>query len=164
MPEATVRGSSTGFPSRPPLRTPRSAPHVLEHVEHDLESMAELHRVLAPTGQALIMVPVNRKLAETFEDPSITDPEARKQAFGHPGHVRYYGADVTARLEGPGFHVEPVDYVDRLPPGEAERISVPWVNSSTSAEPEPGLARTGAARRKGGIAVSAHRNRLDDSS
>lgn len=96
--------------------------HVLEHVEHDVESMAEMHRVLAPTGQALIMVPVNRKLAETYEDPSITDPAARKLTFGHSGHVRYYGADLTARLELTGFEVEPIDSVDRIPPGEAERI------------------------------------------
>jgi SAM-dependent methyltransferase len=96
--------------------------HVLEHVEHDRESMAEMRRVLAPTGQALIMVPVNRHFAETYEDPSITDPDARKRAFGHPGHLRYYGADVTARLEESGFEVEAIDYVDRLPPGEAERI------------------------------------------
>jgi SAM-dependent methyltransferase len=96
--------------------------HVLEHVERDLESMAEMHRVLAPAGQALIMVPVNRQRAETYEDPSITDRDARKRAFGHPGHVRYYGTDVTARLEESGFEVEPIDYVDRMPPGEAERI------------------------------------------
>jgi SAM-dependent methyltransferase len=123
MPEAAVRAQLDRLPFESACFDVVICSHVLEHVEHDLESMAELHRVLAPTGQALIMVPVNRKLAETFEDPSITDPEARKRAFGHPGHVRYYGADVTARLEECGFHVEPVDYVDRLPPGEAARIS-----------------------------------------
>jgi SAM-dependent methyltransferase len=96
--------------------------HVLEHVDHDQESMAEMHRVLAPTGRALVMVPVNPRFSETYEDPSITEPEARRQAFGHPGHVRYYGTDVTTRLEGSGFTVEPIDYVDHMPPGEAERI------------------------------------------
>jgi hypothetical protein len=81
-----------------------------------------MRRVLAPAGQALIMVPVKRQFAETYENPSITDPDARKRAFGHPGHLRYYGADVTARLEESGFKVEPIEYVDRLTPGEAERI------------------------------------------
>jgi len=96
--------------------------HVLEHVERDHESMVELHRVLAPTGRALVMVPVNPRLSQTYEDPSITEPDARRQAFGHPGHVRFYGTDVTSRLEESGFDVEPIDYVDHLPPGEAERI------------------------------------------
>jgi SAM-dependent methyltransferase len=98
--------------------------HVLEHVERDFESMAEMRRVLARTGQALIMVPVNRRLSETYEDPSITDPDARRRAFGHPGHVRYYGTDVTTRLEASGFEVEPIDYVDHIPHEEAELIRV----------------------------------------
>jgi SAM-dependent methyltransferase len=96
--------------------------HVLEHVEQDRESMIEMHRVLAPTGQALVMVPVHPRLSETYEDPSITDPDARRRAFGHPGHVRYYGTDVTTRLEQAGFSVEPIDYVDHMPAGEAEHI------------------------------------------
>src|SRR5262245_1895498 len=60
--------------------------HVLEHVEHDHQSMVEMHRVLAPTGRALVMVPVNPRLSQTYEDASITEPDARRQAFGHPGH------------------------------------------------------------------------------
>jgi SAM-dependent methyltransferase len=125
MPEAPVRAQLDSLPFGNACFDVVICSHVLEHVEKDLESMAELHRVLARTGPALIMVPVNRKLAETYEDPSITDPEARKRAFGHPGHLRYYGADVTARLEESGFEVEPVDYADRLPPREAERINAP---------------------------------------
>jgi hypothetical protein len=68
------------------------------------------------------MVPVNPRLSETYEDPSIKDPGARKRAYGHPGHVRYYGRDVTARLEKSGFWVEPIEYVDHMPPEEVERI------------------------------------------
>jgi ubiquinone/menaquinone biosynthesis C-methylase UbiE len=96
--------------------------HVLEHVEHDHESMVEMHRVLARTGQALVMVPVNPRFSETYEDPSITEPEPRRRAFGHPAHVRYYGADVTSRLEGSGFAVESIDYVEHMSHGEAARI------------------------------------------
>ena len=84
--------------------------------------MVEIHRVLDPTGRALIMVPVNPRLSETYEDPSVTDPDARKRTFGHPGHVRYYGPDVTARLAKSGFRVEPIEYVDQMRPGEADRI------------------------------------------
>jgi SAM-dependent methyltransferase len=123
MPEAAVRAQLNRLPFENACFDVVICSHVLEHVEHDLEAMAEMHRVLAPTGRALIMVPVNRKLAETYEDPSITDPDARKRAFGHPGHLRYYGTDVTDRLEESGFEVEPIDYVDRMSPGEAEHIS-----------------------------------------
>jgi SAM-dependent methyltransferase len=122
MPEASLRAELDRLPFEDACFDVVICSHVLEHVEHDVDSMAEMHRVLAPTGQALIMVPVNRHLAETYEDPSITDPDARRQAFGHPGHLRYYGTDVTARLEESGFKVEPFDYADRMLPGEAERI------------------------------------------
>jgi predicted SAM-dependent methyltransferase len=122
MPEAAVRAELSCLPFEDTSFDLVICSHVLEHIEHDRASMGEMHRVLAPSGQALIMVPVNRHLAQTYEDPSISDPEARRQAFGHPGHVRYYGTDVIARLEDSGFEVEPIDYVDRMPREEAERI------------------------------------------
>jgi SAM-dependent methyltransferase len=122
MVEADVRSKLDRLPFEDACFDVVICSHVLEHVEHDFDSTAEMHRVLAPTGQALIMVPVNRRLAETYEDPSITDPDARKRAFGHQGHVRYYGRDVTTRLETAGFDVEPLEYVDHMRPGEADRI------------------------------------------
>jgi SAM-dependent methyltransferase len=122
MAEAAVHSELSRLPFEDACFDVVICSHVLEHVEQDRESMVEMHRVLAPTGQALVMVPVHPRLSETYEDPSITDPDARKRAFGHAGHVRYYGADVTTRLEQAGFSVEPIDYVDHLPAGEAEHI------------------------------------------
>jgi SAM-dependent methyltransferase len=124
MTEAAVHAELSSLPFEDECFDIVICSHVLEHIENDRESMVEMRRVTAATGQALVMVPVNPRLSQTYEDPSITDADARKRAFGHPGHVRYYGADVMARLAQSGFEVEPVDYVDRLPPGEAERIRV----------------------------------------
>lgn len=98
--------------------------HVLEHIDQDVQCMTEMGRVLSPGGQALIMVPVDRSLAVTYEDSSISGAEARLRAFGHPEHVRYYGPDVVDRLRTSGFAVEEVDYTARLAPGEAVQAVV----------------------------------------
>jgi SAM-dependent methyltransferase len=72
--------------------------HVLEHVPDETAALAELRRVLAPGGWAAVMLPVDRSVAVTFEDPSADTPDARRARFGHSDHVRLYGADVAARL------------------------------------------------------------------
>lgn len=81
--------------------------HVLEHVEDDRRAMAELHRVLAPGGCAVVMVPIDLGRAETYEDPSIDTAAGREIAFGHPYHVRICGADYPDRLRRTGFEVTP---------------------------------------------------------
>jgi SAM-dependent methyltransferase len=78
--------------------------HVLEHVDDDRAAMNELFRVLKPGAWALITVPMMLD-RPTFEDPTITEPEQRKEAFGETSHVRYYGRDVVERLEASGFVV-----------------------------------------------------------
>lgn len=80
--------------------------HVLEHVPDDVAAMAEVFRVLAPGGWAMLQVPFAVKLARTYEDPTIRSPEARREAFGQRDHVRIYGRDYTERLESVGFRVE----------------------------------------------------------
>jgi SAM-dependent methyltransferase len=80
--------------------------HVLEHIEDDAKAMAELHRVLKPRGQAVVMVPIDMKRPETYEDPSIDTAAGRDAAFGHPYHVRICGADYPERLRQAGFGVE----------------------------------------------------------
>lgn len=79
--------------------------HVLEHVQDDRKAMSELCRVLRPGGWAVISVPV-RLDRKTYEDPAITSPAERERAFGETSHFRYYGYDLTDRLEEAGFEVE----------------------------------------------------------
>lgn len=79
--------------------------HILEHIPQDRRAMEELYRVLKPGGWAVISVPI-RFDQETYEDAAITEPEARKRAFGEPEHVRIYGCDFEERLEKCGFRVQ----------------------------------------------------------
>jgi SAM-dependent methyltransferase len=72
--------------------------HVLEHVEDERGALAELQRVLRPTGWAALMVPVDRSVAVTLEDPAATTQQQRLERFGQIDHVRLYGADVAQRL------------------------------------------------------------------
>lgn len=78
--------------------------HVLEHVPDDRKAMAEMHRVLAPGGMAVIQVPVD--VPKTDEDPTITDPRERLRRFQQEDHVRLYGMDVADRLKAAGFAVQ----------------------------------------------------------
>jgi hypothetical protein len=101
--------------------------HVLEHVPDDRAAMAELRRVLADGGLALVLTPYRADLP-TYEDASITTPLDRMVAFGQQDHVRIYGTDLADRLREAGFEVEdrtPADLFDEavvrrceLDPGE----------------------------------------------
>jgi SAM-dependent methyltransferase len=95
--------------------------HVLEHVQEDLTAMRELRRVLRPDGTALIMVPVEYDRAVTYEDRSIVDPEARREAFHQSDHVRIYGADFDERLRAAGFAVDESHYGHTVEPSRAAR-------------------------------------------
>ena len=88
--------------------------HVLEHVPDDRTAMKELHRVLAPGGTAILMVPIALDRAATDEDPTVTDPQERIRRFGQFDHVRYYGRDYTDRLRAAGFTVVEDAMADRL--------------------------------------------------
>ena len=88
--------------------------HVLEHVPDDRAAMAELRRVLADGGLALVLTPY-RDDRPTYEDPSITSPLDRMVAFGQQDHVRIYGTDLADRLREAGLEVEdrtPVELFD----------------------------------------------------
>lgn len=80
--------------------------HVLEHIDDDHAAMREIHRLLAPGGVAILMVPYLAGLAETYEDPTITDLRGRHRHFGQKDHVRLYGRDYVDRLAAAGFEVE----------------------------------------------------------
>lgn len=79
--------------------------HVLEHVPDDRRAMREFARVLAPDGIAILLVPFSPLLETSFEDPSVTTPEAREEVFGQSDHVRIYGTDYPERLRESGLTV-----------------------------------------------------------
>ncbi len=82
--------------------------HVLEHIQDDRAALREFARVLRPAGQAIILVPMDKNLSQTFENRSITSAEGRMDAFGHPYHVRICGDDYGDRIAGSGFDVTAV--------------------------------------------------------
>lgn len=98
--------------------------HVLEHVLDDRKAMRELHRVLRPSGWAIVVVPISSRRPATFEDPAIVTPPARERAFGQADHVRVYGRDFKARLEEAGFAVSVEDYARELGDAGARRYGL----------------------------------------
>lgn len=81
------------------------ANHVLEHVD-DAAAFAEMFRVLAPGGQAVITVPMIEGFDQSYEDPQANDtPELRRLRYGDADHLRWYGRDVRDRFAAPGFRV-----------------------------------------------------------
>lgn len=88
--------------------------HVLEHVSDDGTALTELYRILQPGGHALVLVPQDRDRETTYEDPTITTEECRKNAFGQHDHVRWYGRDFRGKLASTGFDVSVVDYTTTL--------------------------------------------------
>jgi SAM-dependent methyltransferase len=97
--------------------------HVLEHVPDDAAAMAELRRVLAPGGLALVLTPYRAEVP-TYEDPSITSPLDRMVAFGQQDHVRIYGNDLADRLREAGFEVEDRTPADLFDPSAVERCDL----------------------------------------
>ncbi len=89
--------------------------HVLEHVENDFTAMKEFYRILKKDGTAILQVPINNNLTETYEDSSITDPLEREKHFGQYDHVRWHGLDYPERLKSVGFKVEEFDIKKHLP-------------------------------------------------
>ena len=96
--------------------------HVLEHIQDDRRAMAELYRVLKPSGWAVLQVPITAD--KTMEDAGVTDPESRLEQFGQQDHVRRYGPDFENRLLDAGFAVEKIGERDFLSEEERNRISV----------------------------------------
>lgn len=80
--------------------------HVFEHVPDDKLAMAEMFRVLAPGGWAILDAPVKQGLDTTDEDLSVTSPKERRRRYGQWDHVRWYGRDYPDRLRAAGFTVE----------------------------------------------------------
>lgn len=89
--------------------------HVLEHVDDDAAAMAEIRRVLAPDGWAILMHPVDRTRAVTLEDEAIRSPEDRMRLYGQEDHARLYGTDFPDRLRAQRLDVVEDRFYDELP-------------------------------------------------
>ena len=92
--------------------------HVLEHVADDRRALSEILRVLRPGGWSVLLVPIERHRAVTFEDPAITDPAERLRIYGQEDHARVYGRDYPERLRRAGFEVEVIDPSRNCPPAQ----------------------------------------------
>jgi SAM-dependent methyltransferase len=95
--------------------------HVLEHIDNELQATKEIYRVLKPGGWAILQVPLDIGLDETYEDQNVINPREREKLFGQYDHVRLYGKDYPKRLELSGLKVYPDKLVEELEPGLAER-------------------------------------------
>jgi ubiquinone/menaquinone biosynthesis C-methylase UbiE len=93
-------------------------------VPDDATALRELHRVLAPGGTAILIVPVDMQRAITDEDPAVTDPAERILRFGQFDHVRQYGRDYVQRLEKAGFRVIEDAMTERLSPEDVFRYGL----------------------------------------
>ena len=98
--------------------------HVLEHVPDDARAVSELTRVVAEDGHLLLMHPIDRSRAETYEDGAIVDPVARAEAFGQHDHVRIYGTDFGERLRTAGIEFTVRSLADELPADDVERFGL----------------------------------------
>ena len=68
------------------------------------------------------MIPM--KLEQTFENPSITDPEERNRLFGHPDHVRRYGRDFIERVRRAGFSCRQLSINDLVDSDEVDLMGL----------------------------------------
>ena len=134
--------------------------HVLEHVPEDRRAMAELHRVMAPGGWGLIVVPIMAE--KTWEAGPLTGPEERLRLLGHREHVRAYGWDFTDRLAEAGFAVEVWTPHAHLVPDELAYYGLEQYNApmhlvrkpGACPEPHAGPTEAGDERRAFRVALA----------
>jgi SAM-dependent methyltransferase len=93
--------SLTALPTPSEFADVLLALHVLEHIPDDRKAMSEIARVLAPTGLAILQVPMSRQ--DATDEEIVNTPEERLVRYGQPDHVRLYGKDFYARLSECGL-------------------------------------------------------------
>jgi SAM-dependent methyltransferase len=99
-PDACMSITRTAFPSD--VFDLVICSHVLEHVKDDRQAIAELFRITAPGGIAVVPVPVAWNEQATDEREGLTAAQ-RAALYGEPEHVRRYGRDYLDRLREAGF-------------------------------------------------------------
>lgn len=99
--------------------------HVLEHVPDDRKAMKEIYRILQPGGFAILQVPADYSMEQTYEDASITDPDEREKHFRQKDHYRLYGKDYIERLKEAGFIIRNPNFLDQLSDDEIKRYRLP---------------------------------------
>ena len=110
--EPAVRVASYRFPLEPGAREELSSLaldtivccNVLEHIEDDRATLADLRTLLVPGGRLVLLVPALQKLFGTLDE--------------HLGHFRRYEkAELEEKLASAGFEIEDCRFVNR--PGVA---------------------------------------------
>ena len=96
--------------------------HVLEHIPDDRKAMAEIARVLAPTGVAVLQVPLSDR--DTTDEAVLDTPEERVARYGQADHVRLYGNDFFARLNEAGLTCAAVSPRESMSSGSMERYGL----------------------------------------
>jgi len=88
--------------------------HVLEHISGEDRALCEIRRVLKPNGCAIVQVPIDWDLPQSYEylksDPRDTY------------HVRQYGRDFMQRMTGHGFEVIQKKISDCLSDGDIDHF------------------------------------------
>ena len=117
------------------------ANHVLEHIPDDQRAMAEINRVLAPGGVALLQVPFSLKLPKTIEGLGHETESTRICRYGQADHVRLYTmADYMQRLTQAGLAVELFWAYDH-DPGAAAQLRLNPLEPVFVCSADPAVAR-----------------------
>lgn len=79
--------------------------HVIEHVQEDMKALQECARVLKKNGLALISVPIDQTLDNTFEPPDDMPNKEVERICGWD-HKRLYAEDFIEKIQDTGLRVE----------------------------------------------------------
>ncbi len=83
---------------------------VLEHVPNYKIAIKEIRRILSKFGIAILSVPQQDNLPETYEDRNIVLPKDREKAYGQWDHLRMFGDDFAKLISEEGFKVKEISY------------------------------------------------------